>query len=311
MRYLKTIIILFAVVSAISCKSEYEQVLTGMDPEAKYKMAMNLYEGKKYSKAASLFESLANFSRGTERDDTVRFYLAMSNYNAKDYYTAEANFNTFVEYFPLSPFSAKANFLRIDCLYRSTYRYELDQVPTHNCLAAIKEYRRDFPQSEYLDLCDKMDEDLNQRLDTKAFEAAHLYYHMEDYLAALTAFGNVLKDNSENMYREQILYYLAKSHFKYADNSIKAKKQERFLSFVDAYFNYIEEYPADSKYHRELDLLYKRAQKVLGRDVTASDKLLERQSRHIEKQTTRDTDYNVEKQKVRLIKKRRKAVSAE
>lgn len=311
MRYLKAIIILGAVVLFSACKTEYEKILASADPNEKYKVAMELFEAKKYSKAATIFESLANFSRGTDRDDTVRFYLAMSNYNAKDYYTAEANFNTFVEYFPLSPFAAKAHFLRIDCLYRSTYRYELDQIPTYNCQNAIKEYRRDFPNSEYLELCDKMDEDLQQRLDTKAFEAAHLYYHMEDYLAALTAFGNVLKDNSENMYREQILYYLAKSHFKYADNSIKIKKQERFLSFVDAYFNYIEEYPADSKYHRELDILYKRAQKVLGRDVSSSDKLLERQSRHIEKQTSRDNDFNVEKQKVRLITKHRKAVSAE
>ena len=39
---------------------------------------------------------------------------------------------------------------------------------------------------------------------------------MEDYLASRIAFRNVLKDDAENMYREDILYYIAMSSYKYA-----------------------------------------------------------------------------------------------
>lgn len=303
MKGLKFILILLTALELVSCKSQYEKILTSGDPDEKYKMAFELYETKKYNKSAQLFESIANFARGTERDDTVRFYLAMSNYKARDYYTAEANFTTFLDYFPISPFSKEAAFLRLDCLYRSTYRYELDQVPTHSCMAAIKEYKRDYPDTEYAEECDKMTADLQQRLDTKAFEAAHLYFHMEDYLAAMTAFANVLKDNSENMYRQQILYYIAKSNFKYADNSVPAKRNERFLAFVDTYFNYVGEYPEANKYHQELDVLYKRAQKALGKDSTSKTKLLEKESRHLEKSNKGD-EFNVEKQKVKLIQRK-------
>ena len=51
----------------------------------------------------------------------------------------------------------------------------------------------------------KMIEDLKERLDRKAFENARLYYKMEDYLAARVALRNVLKDNADNLYREDIL----------------------------------------------------------------------------------------------------------
>ncbi len=48
--------------------------------------------------------------------------------------------------------------------------------------------------------------ELNDRLDRKAYENAKLYYRMEDYKASRVAFKNILKDDAENIYREEILY---------------------------------------------------------------------------------------------------------
>ena len=106
--------------------------------------------------------------------------------------------------------------------------------------------------------------DLNQRLDKKAFEAARLYYNMEDYKAARVAFRNILKDNADNIYREDILYYIAKSSYKYAQLSVASKQKERYLTFVDDYLNFIGEIQ-ESQYTRELKALYARAQKALGK----------------------------------------------
>ena len=106
--------------------------------------------------------------------------------------------------------------------------------------------------------------ELNERLDKKAYEAAKLYYKMEDYLASRVAFKNVLKDDAENMYREEILYYIAMSSYKYAHQSVPEKQKERYLAFVDDYLNFIGEIP-ESQYRKELDSVYQRAQKALGR----------------------------------------------
>ena len=261
----RTIIISVCIVLVVSaCATEYDKLLKGHDIPTKYAKAFELYEDGKYSTAAEMFESLSIATKGTAQDDTVQFYWAMSNYKFKDYITAESNFSEFIQTFPLSPFTEQARFLYIDCLYRSTYRYELDQTPTQRALTEIYRYMSLYPDSKYIEECTKMRDDLEERLDKKAFEAAHLYYHMEDYLAAHYALKNVLKEDAENIYREDILYFIAMSAYKYADNSVASKKHERYLSFVDDYYNFVSEYP-ESKHRRELDNLYERVNRIIKR----------------------------------------------
>ena len=261
----RTIIIsALALVLAVSCATEYDKLLKGHDVPAKYAKAFELYNDGKYAKAAEMFESLSIATKGTAQDDTVQFYWAMSNYKYKDYITAENNFSEFISVFPLSPFTEQARYLYIDCLYRSTYRYELDQTPTYRALNELNRYMTLYPDNAYMDECRKMKDDLEERLDKKAFEAAHLYYHMEDYLAAHYALKNVLKEDAENIYREDILYFVAMSSYKYAENSVQSKRHERYLSFVDDYLNFVSEYP-ESKHRRELDNIYERVNRIVKR----------------------------------------------
>jgi len=256
---------LLALLLVPACKSQYDAVLYGNDVEAKYKMAFELFEAKRFAKAAELFESLSTYTRGTAREDTVAFYWGLSNYRYGDYVTAESNLNEFITIFPLSPFYEEARFMRLDCLYRGTYRYELDQTPTYRALTEMNIFQIERPDSKYHDDVARMIDDLNDRLELKAYKSAWLYYHMEDYQAAHYALKNVLKDNADNRYREDILYYTAMSAYKYAFNSVASKQRERYLVFVDDYFNLISEYP-DSKYVKELEGLYKKTQKYLKQD---------------------------------------------
>lgn len=248
----------------ISCKSQYALMLEGNDVEGKYKMAQELFEAKKYSKAAEMYESLSPLTSGLPQDDSVQFYWGLSNYRYGDYITAESNLQQFVTTYPLSPFVTEAKFLRLDCLYRSTYRYELDQTPTYVALRAMNEFLIEAPDSEHAPRIKEMIDELNDRLEKKAYKSAYLYYHMEDYMAAHAALKSVLKDNADNRYREEVLYYTALSSYKYAEKSVPAKQKERYLTFVDDYFNMVSEYP-ECKWRKELDGLYAKAQKFLGK----------------------------------------------
>ena len=58
--------------------------------------------------------------------------------------------------------------------------------------------------------------------------------------------------------------------YKYASLSIPEKQKERYLTFVDDYFNFVGELP-DSHYRRELDVVYRRAQRALGKNVVEDD----------------------------------------
>ena len=249
--------VLLLIAGVFSCKSQYEALLDGNDVEAKYEAAFNYFNSGKYQKAAALFESLSVLTSGTERDDTVQYYWGLSNYRFKDYYTAETNFSRFLENFPRSPFAESARFFRIDCLYKNTYRYELDQTPTYSAITAISQFIVEYPDNAHIPACNRMLFDLNERLDRKAFENARIYYKMEDYKAARVALKNVLKDDADNMYREEILYYTAMSSYKFASLSVPDKQKERFLFFIDDYYNFIGEYP-ESAHRKELDSLYKR-----------------------------------------------------
>ena len=287
MKLRNLLIALLAVMTLGSCKSQFELLLNSNDVDAKYDAAFEYFNNKKYSKAASLFESLSVLTNGTEKDDTVRYYWGLSNYMFKDYYTAETNFEQFVASYPRSPFTSEARYLRLDCLNRQTLRYELDQTPTYKAINEISSYILEFPDNTHMRECRDMLVDLNERLDKKAYESAKLYYKMEDYLASRIAFKNVLKDDAENMYREDILYYIAMSSYKYAYQSVPAKQKERYLSFIDDYLNFIGELP-DSHYRKELDSIYKKAQKAIGRhsatdvdDNVMSEKDFERERRRL------------------------------
>ncbi|MBQ8420702.1 MAG: outer membrane protein assembly factor BamD [Bacteroidales bacterium] len=286
MKFRNLIMALAAVAALSSCKSQYEMLLNSNDSDAKYEAAFKYYNEGKYSKSAALFESLSVLTNGTERDDTVRYYWGLSNYKFKDYYTAETNFDKFIESFPRSPFTSEARYLRLDCLYRSTLRYELDQTPTYKAINAISEYILEFPANTHMQECRDMLVELNERLDKKAYESAKLYYRMEDYLASRVAFRNVLKDDADNVYREDILYYIAMSSYKYAQLSVPAKQKERYLTFVDDYYNFIGEIPY-SHYRKELDSVYQKAQKALGKTVVETDDDKEMSEKDFEKERKR------------------------
>ena len=288
------ILIAAAVLAAVlsSCKSQYEMLLNSNDADLKYKAAFEFFELGKYSKAATLFESLSILTEGTEKDDTVKYYWGLSNYRSKDFYTAETNFEKFIEIYPRSPFAPEARYLRLDCLYKQTLRYELDQTPTYKAMNAMSEYIIDYPESDRIASCQEMLTELGERLDRKAYEGAKLYYKMEDYLAARVAFRNVLKDDSENIYREDILYYVAMASYKYAMLSIPSKQKERYLVFIDDYLNFVGEMP-QSHYKRELDVVYRKAQKALGRysveveDLDMNERQFARERKKLQKENSK------------------------
>lgn len=260
-------------VAFASCRSQFDTLLSSNDVDAKYKAAFEYFETEKYSKAASLFESMSVLTEGTNQDDTVQYYWGLSNYNNKDYVTAESNFRQFVSTYPRSPFTEDARYLRLDCLYKSTYRYELDQNPTRLAINAIIEYLKDYGDDcQHYKECHTMLDDLYGRLDRKAYEAARLYYNMEDYKASRVAFKNILKDNADNAYREDILYYIAMSSFKFAQMSVSEKQKDRYMTFMDDYLNFVGEIP-QSKYSRELRALYSRAQRAIGKFSGADEEL--------------------------------------
>ena len=263
-------VILFPFLFFAGCVSQYEALLSGPDADLKYVKAMEYFEAKKYNRSKELFDKIIYIYRGTPRDDSIQYYLGLSHYYFGDFIEAEATFDQFTQMFPRSPFTEKARFLRIDCLYDMTYRWALDQLPTQKAISVINEFLYDYPKSTYVERCKEMMDELQERLERKSFEGAKLYYKIEDYKAASYALKNVLRDNPDNRYREDIMYYIVAANYKFAVNSVVYRQRERFLTVIDEYYNFISEFP-ESKYGTELNSMFKRAQRATVKSDEAVD----------------------------------------
>ncbi len=268
-RQISLLLAVMVTVLSVSCKSQFELLLDSNDIPAKYEAAFAFFEAGKYSKAASLFDNLKIAVRGTAQDDTVNFYSAYSYFLYRDIPSAQQGFESFTSTFPRSPFYGESRYLYVECLYDGTYRYELDQTPTYAALRAMNQYSRDFPNSEYMPKVEEMMDNLNDRLERKEYESAKLYYTIEDFKSAHYALKLVLKENAENRYREDIMYYTVMSAYKYASNSIEKKQRERYMVFSDDYFTFVSEFP-DSEYRKELDGLAAKVQKILDKNKLAN-----------------------------------------
>lgn len=241
-----------------SCTSAFDKILKSTDTEAKYQKAMEYYNLKKYSKAAALFDNVALNFRGTPRDDSVNFYLAKSFFLDGDMISAEHYLNIFRQTFPRSKFTEEAYFLRCVSLYNTTYRPSLDPRPSTQALASMNEFLYLYPSVEWAPQIRKMQEDLNGRLDEKAFNSAALYHKIEQYKAAVMALKTTLKDNPNTSYREDILYLILSSSYQLAKNSVPDKQRDRYQAVIDEYYNVISEYP-ESKYKKSADGMHSEA----------------------------------------------------
>lgn len=107
---------LFVALCAVSC-SGYNKLLKSDDHEQKYKMALEYYEKGKYSKTASLLESLNQVFAGTNRSDTLAYYYGASLYKQGDFATSGEIFDGFRHHYGRSPFLEDVEYMYAKGLY--------------------------------------------------------------------------------------------------------------------------------------------------------------------------------------------------
>lgn len=246
----------------VSCTG-YNKLLKSNDAEQLYQAALQMYLQKKSDKAITLFEMVDNYYRGTAREDTVKFFLAKSYFDRKDYITSNEKLNQFRRQFQrISPFIEEAEYLVAMGYYLSSPEPELDQNPTKLAIVEFTQYLARYPNSvKYEEITDYLDE-LQDKLYEKSFLNAKVYYTISSYRAAIHAFRNAISEFPESPYREEMMYLLARSCFVYAENSVESQQRSRYLDMIDAYYDLISEFP-EGRYAKEAQEMYDKAQDIL------------------------------------------------
>ena len=93
----------------------------------------------------------------------------------------------------------------------------------------------------------------------------YTYYKTGKYKSAIVAFKNALKQYPESKRREEIMYLIVDSGYRLASNSISEKQTDRYLSMLDSYLSFKEEFP-ESTHIKSLDRMAQQARDYLDRN---------------------------------------------
>lgn len=230
-----------------SC-SEYQKALRSEDIGEKYNLGTELFEAGKYAKANRLFAQIVPQYRGKPQAEKLMYMYAKSFYEMEDYYLAGYQFERFESAYPRSEKAEEASFYSAKSYYELSPVYSKDQKETYQALEKLQIFLSKYPDSKFLPEVNKMVNELDFKLEKKAFEIALqynkiAYYETSDYEAAIKSFETFLIDFPGSSFREDAMFYRLDSAYTLAVNSVQHKKEKRLQQAIDYYKAFIKNYP--------------------------------------------------------------------
>ncbi|WP_370476702.1 outer membrane protein assembly factor BamD [Tamlana flava] len=214
--------IVFVFTVLTSC-SEFQKALKSEDIATKFKLGEELYNEGEFSKANRLFAQIVPNYRGKPQAEKLMFLYSNSFYKMKDYYVAGYQFERFTSSYPKSEKVEEAAFFGAKSYYMLSPRYSKDQKETKEAIEKLQEFINVFPDSEYVAESNKLIQELDFKLEKKAFEIAKQYNHISDYPASVRSFDNFIFEFPGSRLREEALFYRLDSAYKLAMNSVEYK----------------------------------------------------------------------------------------
>ncbi len=255
--------VFIVLIFALSGCNEYNQLLKSTDYNEKYEAANKYYAEADYYKAYTLYDELMNVYNGTSRAEEMYYKMAYCDYNIGYYSLAATRFNIFYKRYPLSKQAEEALYMSALSSYKNSPKSTLDQTDTYNAINNLQIFINKYPSSPRVDTSNVLIEELRNKLETKSYDQAFQYHHMEMHKAAIIAFNNLLEDFPDTDYREQALFYQLKSRFLLAENSVASKKIGRYEDVKDSYIKFVDYFPKSS-FIRQAEGLYNQTAKVLN-----------------------------------------------
>lgn len=245
---------LIVAASIVGC-SKFRKIQKSGDWKLKYEAAISYYENEDYHRSIILFEDILPIIRGTEKAELGNFYLAYSYFHQKQFILSAHHFEEFVRIYGRSEYAMEATYMHAYSLYSQSPDYELDQTVTYEAVAAMQNFINKYPSSEYAPDADKIIDEMQQKLEKKAYEQCRLYYKLRRYKSALVVYDNFFKDFPDSKYNEEIAYLRIETSHDLAEKSIYNKQEERYKSTIDYYLAFIDKYP-NSEYLKDAEDIY-------------------------------------------------------
>ncbi|NVO83420.1 outer membrane protein assembly factor BamD [Hymenobacter terrestris] len=251
-----------------SC-SGYQKLLKSTDVNKKYEAAIQYYEKEDFFKAGTLLEELIPLLRGRPEAEKAQFYFANTNYRQRNYTLAAYYFKTFHDTYPNSDFAQEAYFMHAKSLFKDSPEFQLDQTNTYTALEVIQEFLNRYPESKFRTEVEGMSQELQKKLENKAFLSAKLYYDLRYYQSAVTALTNFQQQYPASAYGEQAAFLKLSAQFDLATESVAEKQLERYNETLAFYQSFIDTFP-QSKQLKDAEKMYDNA-RVAADKLKAAD----------------------------------------
>ncbi|HLV15163.1 MAG TPA: outer membrane protein assembly factor BamD [Xanthomarina sp.] len=270
---MKKLFYLFITFTVLSSCSQYQNALKSSEISEKFRVGEELYNEGKYAKANKLFAQIVPNYRGKPQAEKLMFLYSKTFYEIKDYYLASYQFERFVSGYPESEKVDEAAFLSGKSAYMLSPVFSKDQTETKEALEKLQIFINLYPNSEYIPEANKLVQELDFKLEKKAFEIAKQYNRIAgfngDYNASIKAFDNFILEFPGSIFREDAFYYKLDSAYKVAINSVESKRKERLEKVKGHYNNYKKNY-GDSERMEEANKMIEEVNKELEKYSTKS-----------------------------------------
>ena len=219
-----------------------EKALKSTDINYKKAKAISWYNKKEYYKCIPVFEELIGLMKGRQSTEDLYYMYANANYQQGDYMISAYHFKNFYDLYPNSEKAEECLFMYAKSYERLSPKPSLDQSYTLKALDAFQLFLNAFPNGHYTSEVNVAVTGMRKKLETKALNAAELYYRTSNYKAAATCYINILKQFPDISEGEFVTLMIIKSNYEYAKNSIPVRKSDRFEHVIKSYGDFKEKF---------------------------------------------------------------------
>ena len=241
----------------------------------RYEYAKKYFEDGKYSRAATLLEDIVRITRATSVGEEALYLLAQSYYNMEDYVSSSMYFKSYFTTYPRGEYAELAQFYSAYGLYLDSPDARLDQKDTYSAMQEFQDFIELYPQSERKEDAQNCMFELQEKLALKELLSARLYYNLGDYIVYPFPGGNylscvitsqsALQSYPYSKYREEFMYYMFKSKYEMAVQSVEEKQEFRYRDVIDEYYAYANEFP-EGRYIKEIRKLFQEIEKEINKN---------------------------------------------
>lgn len=237
-----------------SCQSGFEQVRLSNNPPLILKESIQYYDKGDYLRAQTLMELILNQYRGTREGEELFFKYAYTHYKLGNYALAATYFTNFSTTFAYSPYTEESDFMIAYSYYKQSPSFRLDQTPSVDAINAFQDFANKFPESDRVQECNELIDELRSKLELKAYNEGLLYFNLSQYNSAITSFDNMLSEYPESVHAEHARFLILQSAYDYAINSVYLKRAQRLEEAQTRYKDYINRYPSGDNARAARDL---------------------------------------------------------